>query len=164
MFIESKYIMNPNFMCMVGIYDRNAKLCSLVRETNRMFLVDRSPLQLLDDSIKCIGFDLRGAMSTSKCLLSHKHMCPVMVNPIHNICVFPNKSAKHNDTMWFNPAHISRTYSINQMTLVEFTNGTTLLTPSKLYSFNSKLQTAEQFRNMIDGTAHQPAQKSQEGA
>lgn len=151
MFIENKYTINPNFMYMVGQYDRNAKLCTLVTEVERTFIVDRSPLEILDDSIKCIGFDLRGAMATAKWLLGNKHMCPIMVNPIHNICVFPNKSAMHNDTMWFNPYHIARTNSLNLKTKVEFTNGSTILAPSKLYSFNHKLQTAEQFRNMIVG-------------
>ncbi|MFJ5718037.1 competence protein ComK [Neobacillus sp. NPDC093127] len=84
-----------------------------VTELNRTFIVDSSPLEILNDSIRCIGFDLRGAMETAKWLLGNKHMCPVMVNPIHNICVFPNKSAKHADTMWFNPEHIVRTNTLN---------------------------------------------------
>lgn len=135
-------------MCMAGIYDRNAKLCTLVTELTRTFIVDRAPLEILNDSIRCIGFDLRGAMETARWLLGNKNMCPVMVNPVHRICVFPDKSSKHNDTKWFNPIHITRTNSMNQQTNVEFTNGLTITVPMKLYSFNHKLQMADQFRNM----------------
>lgn len=134
---------------MVGYYDRQAKLCTLVKELDRTFVVDRSPLEILNDSIKCIGFDLRGAMETANWLLGNKYMCPVMVNPVHRICVFPDKSAKNANTIWFNPYHIARTKSINQKAQVEFTNGLTITLPSKLYSFNHKLQIAEQFRKMI---------------
>lgn len=143
-------------MHMVGTYDRNAKLCTLVREVNRTFIVDRSPLEILNDSIRCIGFDLRGAMETAKWLLGNKQMCPVMVNPIHQICVFPNKSAKHDDTMWFNPTHIIRTNTLNLKAKIEFTNGWTLIVPSKLYSFNHKLQIADQFKRMTLEIGNEP--------
>lgn len=149
MFIQKKYIINPHFMYMVGQFDRNAKLCTLVTELNRTFIVDKSPLEILNDSIRCIGFDLRGAMETSRFLLGNKYMCPIMVNPIHRICVFPDKSSIRNDTKWFNPVHIARTVSSNQLAMIEFTNGQTLMVSMKLYSFNHKLQTADQFRKMI---------------
>ncbi|MFJ7727868.1 competence protein ComK [Neobacillus sp. NPDC097160] len=156
MFIENNYFINRDFMFMVGQYDRNAKLCALVKEQNRTFIVDRSPLEILNESIRCIGFNLKGAMETSKLLLGDKHMCPIMVNPIHNICVFPNKSAKHADTMWFNPDHIYRTNTLNGKAKLEFTNGLIMMVPSKLYTFNHKLQTAEQFKKMVDGNGYDP--------
>lgn len=83
-------------------------------------------------------------------------MCPVMVNPIHNICVFPDKSAKHADTMWFNPETIARTNTLNGKAKVEFTNGLIITVPSKLYSFNHKLQTADQFKRMMAGKGYEP--------
>ena len=156
LFIEKKYIINPHFMYMAGLFDRNAKLCTLVRELNRTLIVDKSPLEILNDSIRCIGFDLRGAMGTAKFLLGNKYMCPIIVNPIHRIFVFPDKSSKHNDTKWFNPVHIKRTLSSNQQAMVEFTNGITIMVPMKLYSFNHKLQTAEQFRKMILSVDNDP--------
>ncbi|WP_066309637.1 competence protein ComK [Bacillus sp. FJAT-29814] len=148
MFIEENYIIGPDFMCMVGIYDRNAKLCTLVREQNRTFIVDQSPLEVLTHSIRCIGYDLKGAMATARLLLGNKHMCPVMVNPIHRICVFPHKSANHVEAIWFNPYHIARTNSLDRKAKIEFSNGMIMAIPSKLYSFNHKLQTAEQFMKM----------------
>jgi competence protein ComK len=143
-------------MYMAGIYDRNAKPCTLVTELTRTFIVDKAPLEILNDSIKCIGFDLRGAMETSKWLLGNKNMCPLMVNPVHKICVFPDKSSKHNETKWFNPIHIIKTFSKNQQTIIEFTNGLTITIPMRLYYFNNRLQTAEQFRNMTVGLENNP--------
>jgi len=156
LFFEKKYIINPNFMYMFGQYDRYAKLCTIVKEWNRTFIVDRSPLEILDDSIRCIGFNLKGAMETSKLLLGDKHMCPVMVNPIHNICVFPDKSTKRPDTIWFNPDQILRTNTLNRKATIEFKNGLVITVPSKLYSFNHKLQTADQFKRMFDGNGFDP--------
>jgi competence protein ComK len=143
-------------MYMVGQYDRHGKLCSRVTEVNKDFLVDKSPLEILDDSIKSIGFDLRGALATAKWILGDIHMCPVMINPIHKICLFPDKSAKHSDTMWFNPYHIVRTSSFNGKTNVKLSNGFILKVPSRLSAFNHKLQTAEQLRKITVEIAKNP--------
>ncbi|MFZ7942523.1 competence protein ComK [Neobacillus sp. 19] len=151
-----KYIINKDFMYMVGQHDRNGKLCTIVTEINRVIIVDRSPLEILDDSIRCIGFNLSGAMETSKMLLCDKHMCPVMVNPIHMICVFPNKSAKRPDAIWFNPDLILRTSILNRKARIEFKNGLIIIVPSNLYSFNHKLQTAEQFKKIMTDEEKKP--------
>ena len=143
-------------MYMVGYYDRQAKLCTLVNELNRTFIVDRSPLQVLNDSIRCIGFDLRGAMETAKWLLGNKYMCPVMVNPVYRICVFPDKSSKNPCAMWFNPCHITRTKSFNHKAQIDFTNGLSITHSLSLNTLNQKLQIADQFRKLISKMDNDP--------
>ncbi|MDQ0201917.1 competence protein ComK [Neobacillus ginsengisoli] len=148
MTLEINYIINQHLMCMVGVYDRNGKTCTIVREVNKTFIVDKSPLEILEISIKSIGFNLKGAMATSKWFLGDIHMCPVMVNPILKICLFPIQSAKRVDTMWFNPDHIHRTNSFYRKTNVKFKNGFHMLVNSKLSSFNNKLKIAEQYQEI----------------
>jgi competence protein ComK len=141
---------------MYGFYDRNGKLCTLVRELDKTFTVDRAPLHILEDSIKCIGYDLKGAMATAKWILGDIHMPPVMINPIQSICVFSDKSAKNVETIWFNPAHIIRTISYNKKTYIEFSNGITLILHCSISSFNTKLQNAMQLRNLTTGMGKDP--------
>jgi competence protein ComK len=136
---------------MAGFYDRNGKTCSLVREEHRMLIVDKSPIEILESSIREVGFNLKGAMETSRSTLGDIHMCPVMVNPLMNIVVFPTQSAKRDDTMWFTPQQIQRTYRSNcldRKTNIEFNNGHTIKINSRLASFNTKLTTADQYRKM----------------
>ncbi|SEN89307.1 competence protein ComK [Mesobacillus persicus] len=156
MFIEKDYIITPQFHYMRGHYDRFGKLCTQVTETNRTFIVDKSPMEVLNDSIRAIGFNLRGALETSKWLLGDVHMCPIMVNPIHQIVLFPTRSPKHEDTIWLNPNPIKRTTSINRKTLITYNNNTTLIVPVRLSSFNTKLITAEQLRDMTVESANKP--------
>jgi competence protein ComK len=146
--IKKHYIISQPFMSMAGIYDRHGKLCTLVRETEKSFIVDKSPSEILDESICWIGYDLKGALIASKRLLGDIQMCPVMVNPIERIVLFPTHSHKQAGTLWLNPAHIRRTTSMNRQTLVRFTNGTVLLIPSRLSSFNTKVQNAEQLEDL----------------
>lgn len=156
MFIENHYIINQEFMCMTGQYDRYGKLCTLVIETNQMFFVNESPLEILDYSIRCIGFDLRGAIKTAKWLLGHEMMLPVVVNPILEIIAFPTHSPKHEDNMWFNPFHIKRTISQHPKTIVELSNGKILIIPKRLSSFNNRMQIAEQLKRLALETAKMP--------
>lgn len=136
---------------MTGHYDRYGKLCTRVFETKRTMIINKSPLEVLDYSIKCIGFDLRGALKTSRWHLGDIHMYPIMVNPIRRIILFPSRSPKHEENIWFNPQHIKRTTSSNRNTSIQFSNGSTLIIPTRLASFNHKLQTAEQLEKMTIG-------------
>jgi competence protein ComK len=149
LFFVKMYKINPNFMCMCGVLDRYGKLCTIVRETKRIIIVDRSPLEILNDTIRCVGYNLKGAMETAKLHMGNNYMCPLMVNPVYNIVVFPSRTAKHIETIWFNPLHITRTNNVKSQTQVKFTNESTIIVPVKLCAFNNRLKKAEQFRDMM---------------
>jgi competence protein ComK len=142
------YTINKQFMEMTGYYDRNGKFCTLVIETARTFIVDKSPLEIISDSIVCIGYDLRGATETAKKLLGNIYICPVLVNPNDRIVLFPTLSPKHIECVWFNPFHIKRTESLNRKTYIIYSNGQTRLIRAKLSSFNCKIKQAEQLEGM----------------
>jgi competence protein ComK len=155
--ILNEYVVNQLLLFMVGVYDRNGKLCTLVQEENEAFIVDRSPLEILAHSIRCIGFDYKGALATSKWILGDDIlMHPVMVNPILKICLFPTRSHNKPDTLWFNPFHIKRTTGVQRKTLVEFQNGKKLTVLMQLSAFNNRLKTAEQLRNLTVGIGKNP--------
>lgn len=138
---------------MCGQYDRCGNLCTIVFEVNKAFIVNRSPLKILNDSILCTGFNLAGAIESSKILLNQEQICPIVINPREEIIVFPTRSPNHIDNIWFNPHHIKRTTSYNRRTLIWFSDGTTFIFPSRLSDFNNKLKIADQLEEM---TMHSP--------
>ncbi|NRD76936.1 competence protein ComK [Bacillus sp. BRMEA1] len=154
--MEEKYVINQHFMWMVGVFDHRAKVCSLVGQEDKSFFVDQSPLEILDGSLALIGFDLKGAMKASKSHLKNVHMCPIMVNPTLNICLFPSHSPRREDTMWFNPLQIHRTFSKDNKTSIEFENGTQMTINSRITSFNNKLKIAEQYLKTKVAAARDP--------
>ncbi|MBY0097309.1 competence protein ComK [Mesobacillus maritimus] len=151
MFIKDHYFIDTKFMFMMTHYDRCGNPCAQVTSTKGTFIVDQSPVQVLNESIQQIGFNYRGALETSKKLLGEIHMYPIMINPIYRIVVFPTRSHHHEDTIWFNPQQIKRTLSFNRKTMILFNNGTTILVPIRLASFNTKLKNAEQLEKMTAG-------------
>ncbi|MHC0039712.1 competence protein ComK [Pseudoneobacillus sp. C159] len=155
--LKKEYMINQHLMYMVGYHDRYGKLCTLVQEENETFFVDCSPLEILAYSIRCIGFDYKGALETSKWILGDEIlMHPVMVNPILNICLFPTRSPNRPDTIWFNPFYIKRTIGCQRKTMIEYRNGKKMLVHMQLSAFNNRLQTAEQFRNLTVGIGMNP--------
>lgn len=154
--IREYYLINESFMYMAGFRDRNGNLCTLVKQTDGAFMVDKSPLEILEWSIRSVGFSYKGALETAKWHLSEIHMCPVLVNPILKICLFPIHSPKRDDNMWFNPDYIQRTTSYLGKTCVEFKDGTFILVDLKLASFNTRLKTAEQYLKITVEAGNNP--------
>jgi competence protein ComK len=133
---------------VMGEYDPYGKLCSRIMVEKTTLLVDRHPLHLLDDTLKYIGSDLRGAIAGAKYILNKTVKCPVIVNPYQSVCLFPSKSPQKQDCIWFNPDHIVNIKAIGNKTQVELSNGHFMLVDAKLTAFNNKLQTAHQLKRL----------------
>ncbi|MED4206660.1 competence protein ComK [Neobacillus mesonae] len=144
MLSQPSYMIDEMMILMTGEYDQYGKLCTRVMDGAAAFLVDRTPLQLLDDTLTYIGFDLRGAMSSAKLILGKKMKYPVIVNPYLGVCLFPVNSPHKADCIWFNPEHIMKTTAAGNKTKVELSNGYYIMVDLKLYYFNNKIQTARQ--------------------
>ncbi|MFL6556196.1 MAG: competence protein ComK [Bacillus sp. (in: firmicutes)] len=128
---------------LTGEYDCFGKLCARVLAGESSFLVDRSPLQLLDDTLTYIGYDLRGAMASAKLILGERTRCPIIINPYLGICLFQNKSPNNADCIWFNPEHIVRTIAVGRnQTEVELSNGHSIIVDSRLTFINNKIHKA----------------------
>ncbi len=155
--IQKNYIIEKKTVLMMGEYDRYGKLCTRVMAGRSSFLVDRTPLQLLDDTLISIGYNLRGAMSGAKSILGKKMKCPFIVNPYLGICLFPSKSPNRVDCIWFNPEQILKTIPMGDKTKVELRNGVSIIVESKCSFFNNKIQAANQLLNISLERGHHPA-------
>lgn len=138
---------------LMGEYAFGGKLCTRFMEKEACFLVDKSPLLVLDESIHYYGFNLMGAMKSSRLALGKKSMVPIMINPAQKVCVFPTKSPFKHDCIWFNPEHIVNTTSDGNKTIVHFKNRYNIAVDMRLFTFNNKLQIARQQCDLFSGRA-----------
>lgn len=115
-----------------------------------------STAHILDDTLKYIALDLKGAMTGAKFVLNKTVKSPIVVNPYQNICLFPSKSPQKIDCIWFNPEHIVNTKAIGTKTEVELSNGHSMIVDARLTTFNNKLQTANQLRRLSAERGNQP--------
>jgi len=154
------YLVEKDMLFMMGEYDRYGGLCARMIKGNKSYLVNRSCLQILNDSLTYIGYDLRGAITGARSILGNRHMCPVIVNPYQNICLFPSKSPQKEDCIWFNPDHIVKTKAYGNQTLIEFRNNHSILVDAKLFSFNNKMQIANQLKKISSQRGNHPTSKN----
>jgi competence protein ComK len=149
MFSVNYYIIVPEMMYMFGEYDRNGKLCTIVFEEERILIVDKSPLHIIRDSIAFNGFDLKGALTGARKITGKSRFCPIMVNYIRSICVFPDRYYQCPTCVWINSAHVLNTRPYRSQTQVEFSDGSILMVKSRLTAFHTKVQAAEQLKKVI---------------
>jgi competence protein ComK len=148
LYIVNYYIIQPQMLYMFGAFDRNGKLCTIILSEDMTFIVDKAPLEVIKNSITYNGLDFKGALAGSKHMIGKRRMCPLMINYIRSICVFPVGAYHNPHCIWINPSQVINTFALNRGTLVEFSNGSTVMVNSRLTAFNAKVQTAEQLKKL----------------
>lgn len=156
LYLKESYRISPKMICISSIFDRHGNHYSLVREEDRLFAVTLPPLNVIDYSIRCNGYNLKSALDTAKWLLGKNHLCPIVVDPIEQIILFPTRSRFHEDNIWFNPDHIKRTFFLRARTLILFMNDLSFSIPGQQSSFNHKLTTADQYKRLTVGPDRYP--------
>lgn len=147
--IKPNYLINKCFSYMWGFYDCHGNPCTVVKERDRIFVVEQSPLDILDKTIRDVGFTLSGAMEVARDEHPNNDLCPIMVNPILKIVVFPTESPNRVETMWINPDNVKKadhSKCMTRKTTILFASEHRIILNSKLSSFNSKLETAKKYR------------------
>jgi competence protein ComK len=143
---------------ITGEYDQFGKHCTRVMAGKSSFLVDSTPLQLLDETLTYIGFDLRGAITGAKTILGKRAKCPIILNPYQGICLFPSKSPNKIDCIWFNPDHIVKTKARGNTTEVFLSNGYSIIVDCKRTNFNNKIEAAHQLKRLSEERGHHQGQ------
>jgi competence protein ComK len=147
LFIVSDYIIQQQFLYLFGALDRYGKPCTIIVEEEHSFIVDKSPLQVLEDSIQYVGSDFKGSLASARKTTGRSRMTPMMVNFILNICLFPDRAYKNEYCVWINSNQIIDMKAMGQQqTVIEFSNANSLIVNSRLTPFRAKVQLAEQYR------------------
>jgi len=156
MTIDQFYLLDEDVILMTGEYNNHGMFCARVMIGGQTLLVNRSPLQVIDDTLKYIGFDFKGAIKGTKNILGNIILCPIIVNPYKGICLFPYKSSRLEDCVWFNPDHIVKTKALGCKTEIELSNGVSIIIDLKRYYFINKIETALQLKKISSERGKHP--------
>jgi len=154
--ILNRYIINLNTILVTGKYNSFGKLCTIVIEGESTILVDKSPINVIKDSLRYYGQDLKGAIEGSKSILGTAKMQPFIVCEAQDICLFPHISPTHPDCIWFNHVHIIHTKALGLYTLIELSNRRSFKIKARLTAFNTKKQKAGDLRRIISERSNCP--------
>ncbi len=141
-------LISKKFLYLVGSNNEFGPSCTIMTEDKKLIQLDQKSEDLIDASLNFLGYDFKGAVRGAKSIVGNKKQCPIMLHPVHSICIFPHKSKRKKELYWFNLDYIDMTYPKGKDTEVEFSNGHTLLIDTHINNFKAKLQTAEQLKRV----------------
>ncbi|WML43895.1 competence protein ComK [Neobacillus sp. PS3-40] len=144
------HVINENTVLFTGEYDKWGNLCTRVIEGVNSFVVNESPVDQIDKTLLNYGSSFSGALQGSKHILGPMKMYPIKINENKDIWLFPTKSFKKKNCVWFNLYHVIRTKAQGvQKTEVLTTFGHSFIINMKESAFNNKRQKAQQLREII---------------
>lgn len=152
----NRYIINRKTILVTGKYNSFGKLCTIVLEEDTPMLVDQSPIQVIRNSLHYYGQNLKGAIEAAKVILGEAKMYPFIVCQVQDICLFPHISPTHAECIWFNHMHIIHTYAQGPNTVIELSNGRSLILKARLTAFNTKQQKAGDLRRIVTERSNSP--------
>jgi competence protein ComK len=144
------YLINENTILLTGIYGHHGQLQTLVIETGKTFRVNNTMEQIMNKSLKKMGTTLRGALEHAKANLGNLNMCPIKMNSQLGLYLFPSKSRKRPDCVWFSLIHVkgAKIHGKNK-TKVFLSHGHSIIVDCTLESFKTKLHRAQKLRKLI---------------
>lgn len=147
-----EFNLNSETILIYPQFDHFGNLLTGVMEKNGTFLVDMCPSDLIDHNLKYYGSSLQGASDGTKMILGKIDMRPIVMNEKLGLYWFPSKSPSSKDCVWFALHHIKDYNKIGKKkTLVNFSNGSTIVIDISLTSFDKKVQRTYKLKGRVEG-------------
>ena len=100
---------------------------TVVYEVDKSFVVDKSPLKIMEDSCEYFGSSLSGRQQGTLNLAGYTHKVPVIVEESFDMIFFPTLSPKNEKCSWLSYKHIIKPDKFKDKSIVELKNGKKLL-------------------------------------
>ena len=97
---------------------------SRIIENNESYVVNVTPMQILEHSCEYFGSSFNGRKDGTKKLLGITHKSPIIIEESRKIIFFPTTSPERTDCIWINLEKINKYYKSSQKkSIIEFKNG-----------------------------------------
>lgn len=148
--VRDNHLINEKTVLVTGEYSDRGELWSRVFEGEDTFLVRKTPIALIEETLLHVGSDFLGARRSSKYLLSPMRMHPISVNPQMGILMFPTKNIKSHSCVWFSLIHVKSTTRVGiNLTEVFMSYGHTILIDMTERTFHTKHNNAIKLQETI---------------
>lgn len=149
--IKHKYLINEKTILFYGVYYENGELYTFVVHDEEVFLVAMPPMKLIDKTLMSYGSSFKGAIKSSQLLLGeNRKMYPIKIDSSLDIWIFPTKSYKKENCVWFALNHVLDTKPRGvQLTKVFLTNGHTIELAMKESAFREKRRNTDELKDKI---------------
>ncbi|WP_235848474.1 competence protein ComK [Litchfieldia alkalitelluris] len=143
------YEVNPYTMAIVPLQS-GRKIYSIVLEKDEEIIVKMKPLDIVDRSCRYFGSSYKGRKEGTRELMGITHKPPIIVEPSHQIFLFPTVSPTSADCTWLSHSHIySHSTAGNGTTKITFQNKKSMHVNISKGSFENQFFQTAQLRTII---------------
>lgn len=149
--VKYDYLINEETVLFYGVRNENGELFTHVIDKDDEFLVAMSPVELIDKSLISYGSSFKGALYSSTQLLGeNRRMYPIKIDASLDIWLFPTKSYKKENCIWFALNHVKGTRPLGiKFTKVYLSYGHTFEIVMRESAFREKRLNAEVLKEKI---------------
>lgn len=96
---------------------------TIVYETEDTFIVDKTPLQIMESSCEYFGSSLEGRQIGTSKLIGFTHKVPIIVEESFDLIFFPTLSPRNDECSWLAYKHIFKPDKFKDKSIIELKNG-----------------------------------------
>ena len=139
------YEINKN---TVALIPKDSKK-TIVYETDDSFVVDETPLQIMEDSCEYFGSSFEGRQAGTLKMLWYTHKVPIIVEESRDLIFFPTLSPKNEECSWISYNHIIKPDKFKNKTILELKNGKKILINSSVAIIDNQLYRCSRLKDTL---------------
>ena len=113
------YEVNTSTLALIAI---NEKLSRVIEREND-FLINKSTLEIIEDSCLYFGSTFEGRCKGTKKLLGYSYKLPIIIEESKSLIFFPTASPRFNKCSWLSLHNVDKFVPLSNGTRVLFKNG-----------------------------------------
>lgn len=133
----------------VAIVPKDEKT-SIIYEVDNSFVVEKSPLKIMEDSCEYFGSSLEGRQTGTYKLVGFTHKVPVVVEESFDLIFFPTVSPKSTQCAWINYSHILQPDKFKDKTIIELKNGKKILVNVSSAVINNQMFRCQRLKDTLE--------------
>jgi len=145
--------MNTNYEISLGTLAivPNEENNSLVFEDNNRYIVEQTPLEIMEDSCIYFGSTYKGRQESARAILGVDYKIPILVEASNSLIVFPTMSPYASECCWISLNRVKSLTSVDKNnTIVNFDNGSKVLIHSSYRSLENQILRATKLSYILN--------------
>jgi len=122
---------------------------TIVYETDNSFVVDSTPLKIMEESCEYFGSSFEGRVSGTLSLVGYTHKVPIIVEESRDLIFFPTLSPKNEECSWIAYNHIIKPDKFKDKTILELKNGKKILINTSTAIIDNQLYRSSRLKDVL---------------
>lgn len=138
------YEINKNTVALIPKENK-----TIVYEVDNSFVVNKSPLKIVEESCEYFGSSLEGRQTGTSALVGFTHKVPVIIEESFDLIFFPTLSPKNRECSWLAYSHIFKPDKFKDKTIIELKNGKKILVDVSTTIIDSQLYRCSRLKDVL---------------